>query len=262
MCELMSICSNMEINPEFSFKELKIRGGEKKGHKDGWGIGFYKNNKAEIIKDSSPAYNNPKAKEIEEGKIKLNSKIFISHIRYSTSGNPSYENTHPFTRKLFDKEWIFAHNGTLGNFGMKNGIFNEKLVNFKPEGQTDSEYAFCFLLDRIKEKCNENSTLEGLIKIIEDTANYIKSYGRFNFLLSDSVYLYCFGYDSLYFVKRKSGNFPVTLKDSDYSVNVSDMKKDGEKAIIVATKPLTKEENWKKINGLIVFKDGEEVKTG
>jgi glutamine amidotransferase len=96
-------------------------------------------------------------------------------------------------------------------------------------------------------------------RIIEECAEYILTFGNFNFIMSDGEHLFCFGDNSLYFVERKFGDNSITLSDSDYKINVSDMKKIGEKAIIVATKPLTKEENWKGISGLMVFKDGKEV---
>lgn len=237
----------MEVSPEFSFKEIKLRGGEKGPHKDGWGVGFYQDTSCNIIKEEKPAYNSYKAKDIEERKINLRSKIFISHIRQASSGRNSFFNTHPFKRTLLGKDWIFAHNGTVGHYNLKDGIFTEKLVHFQPEGQTDSEYAFCFVLDRVKEKCSESSGVSQISVTIEEAANCIKGHGNFNFLLSDSEYLYAFGDSSLYFTLRKHEHKILTLEDADYKIDVSDMKNPAEKAAIIATKRLTKEENWKKI---------------
>jgi len=255
MCELMAICSNMEVNPRFSFKEIKIRGGDKGAHRDGWGIGFYQEGAANIIKEALPAYKSQKARAIEDGTIKLNSKIFVTHIRWSSAGEVSPQNAHPFKRTLFNKDWIFAHNGTV------RGIFNEKLNHFKPVGETDSEYAFCFILDKLKEKCKENSSTADFRKVIEETANQIKELGKFNCILSDSEYVYAFGDNSLCFTIRTKVAKSLTLKDADYTINVSDMKRTGEKAVIIATMPLTTEEEWTKFKGLKIFKDGEEIHT-
>jgi len=40
-------------------------------------------------------------------------KWFISHIRYASAGKQVVGNTHPFKREIFDKSWVFAHNGHL-----------------------------------------------------------------------------------------------------------------------------------------------------
>lgn len=262
MCELLGICSNYEVSPNFSFKEIKIRGGKSRFHDDGWGIGFYINNTSKILKEPEPAYSSELAKEIEDGRKDLRSKIFIAHIRRGTSGSNTLENTHPFMNKLFGKEWIFAHNGIVGEFTAQDGIFTEPLINFKPKGQTDSEYAFCYILDQLKEKCGQNSTLEEIAKVIAEAANYVKKYGNFNFILSDSEYIFAFGDNSLFYIKREHAEGKtLCLDDADYSIEISDMKMEGEKAIIIATSPLTKTEKWSngRINGLEIFKDGEEV---
>ena len=253
MCQLMAICDNEETTPKFSFKELKIRGGGKGPHRDGWGIGFYEKKNATIYKEPEPAFASDLAKQIEDGKIQLKSKIFVAHIRWASSGIKSMGNTHPFKKELFGKEWIFAHNGTL------KGIFEKDIGNFKTEGQTDSERAFCYILNKLKNKCREDSSIKEISKIISETAEYISEMGNFNFIMSDSEHLFCFGHNSLHYTKRQFGNNAITLEDSDYQINVSDMKKIGEKAIIVATQPLTKEEKWEKITGLMVFKDGKKV---
>lgn len=104
-----------------------------------------------------------------------------------------------------------------------------------------------------------NSTIEDFALVIEREANRIKDYGHFNFLLSNLEYIFAFGDDSLYYTKREyASKGALTLEDTDYTINVSDMKSPGEKAIIVATKQLTREEKWRQITGLRVFRDGIE----
>ena len=53
---------------------------------------------------------------------------------------------------------------------------------------------------------------------------------------------------------------PVTLIDDQYSVNLEEIKAPEERAILIATKPLTVNEKWKKISGLRIFKEGRELK--
>jgi glutamine amidotransferase len=124
------------------------------------------------------------------------------------------------------------------------------LTTFKPEGKTDSEYAFCYLLEKIAHEP------ENLKEVLEIEAQKIRQYGKFNFLLSDGNTLFAYGDNRLYYVQRKAPFDTVTLIDDQYSVNLKEIKAPDERAIIIATKPLTVNEKWKKINGLKVFSGG------
>jgi glutamine amidotransferase len=62
----------------------------------------------------------------------------IAHIRQANRGIVALENTHPFTRELWGRNWTYAHNGQL-RYKSGDG-------NFHPVGETDSEKAFCWLL--------------------------------------------------------------------------------------------------------------------
>lgn len=254
MCELLGITSNYEVLPSFSFKEIKLRSMR---HRDGWGVGFYKNGLGQLIKEPFAAYRSEKAKSIENGNI-TGSGIFIIHIRYGTSGSNKLENTHPFMHELFGQTWIFAHNGVVGNYTTKSGIFKERLVDYKPVGQTDSEYAFCYILDKLKKECGKESELEEIVKSITSSAEHIKKYGSFNFLLSNGEYLFAFGDTSLHYLSRNYENNEIQLKDADYSINITTMKRPDEQAVIIATSPLTKNEKWNLLKGLKIFKDGKE----
>ncbi|MCX7698088.1 MAG: class II glutamine amidotransferase, partial [Candidatus Goldbacteria bacterium] len=75
----------------------------------------------------------------------------------------------------------------------------------------------------------------------------------------DGKYLYAYGDDSLFFVQRKSPFDKVVLSDLGYEVNLEEVKSPDEKAILIATEPITRNENWKRIKGLKIFADGEEI---
>ncbi len=251
MCELLAICSNISTSPVISFKKILMRSGE---NPDGWGIGFYVNGKAEIFKEPVPAYESDIARKIENGIIEVRSKLIIAHIRDASVGSRKMENTHPFLRQLFGREWIFAHNGTVGKRDPPRGIFLQRTGKFKAEGETDSERAFCYMMNKISEK----SQFSEIRDAVKESADYIKRFGRFNFILSDSKHLYCHGDDSLWFLKREFGAREVTLEDSDYRIRVSDARQKDEKAIIVATKPLSNGK-WVRIEGMKVFRSGAEL---
>jgi len=67
----------------------------------------------------------------------------IAHIRKATQGRVALENCHPFVRELWGHYWAFAHNGNLLDF-------NPKLhAAFRPVGDTDSERAFCWIMQEL-----------------------------------------------------------------------------------------------------------------
>ena len=58
----------------------------------------------------------------------------------ATQGAVALENCHPFVRELWGRYWVFAHNGNLENFHPRLH------AAFRPVGATDSERAFCWLM--------------------------------------------------------------------------------------------------------------------
>jgi len=250
MCELFGLSANKPVNVLFSWKGFYRRG---KFQPHGWGIAFYPDKSVVIFKEPLASIESKLAKFIRDYE-NIKSKIFISHIRYASSGSQEYQNTHPFSRKLNGCEWVFAHNGTLSE-NIKESL---PLKEIKPIGDTDSEYAFCLILERIK---NTNSE-EEIKDVIEKTAREISEYGGFNFLLSDGAKLFAFwsGHNSFYYLERKPPYIDKTIKleDEDFSIKLTEMKAPDEKALLIATKPLTNE-RWVKFEKrkLYEFVDGE-----
>ncbi|ENN96679.1 glutamine amidotransferase [Methanocaldococcus villosus KIN24-T80] len=250
MCELLGICFNKKVNVRLSLNSFKQRSDM---HPNGWGIAFYPDEFVRVIKEPIKMNDALLANCIRW--INIKSKIFIAHIRKASAGKVSYVNTHPFVRKLDDKEIVFAHNGTLYDY------WDLELDEFYPIGETDSEYAFCYLLSQIKNnKINYGEGFDALLDILYE----INSCGPFNCLFSDGEYLFAYkdyeGKRDLYFLKRTPPYKPIKLIDEDYTVNLGDIKNPKEEGFIIATNPLTNE-NWQHFkNGeLIVFKNWEMI---
>jgi len=240
MCQLLGVCSNKKVDIELSLREFRHRG---KRHSHGWGFGFYDEEKKEWIVIKKPR--SLSEENIEKEPFNSKSKIIIGHVRLASCGKIVHENTHPFKKE----EYIFAHNGTVSQI---INLPDFELKTIKPEGETDSEYAFCYILEKIKENSERD-----IKEILKEEAEKIKNFGRFNFLFSDGNILYAYGDDSLYFCKRKFPFGYVKLKDDQFKIDLGGIKAKDEKAIIVATEPLTENEKWIKISGLKIFKDGE-----
>ncbi len=241
MCQLLGISANKPVDIQFSLREFRHRG---KTNYHGWGFAFLEGDNWRIIKKPESLYE----ENIQEEKFRFKSKIIIGHVRHASCGNQIHENTHPFK---IDR-WVFAHNGTVSRIMNQPGF---DIGKWRPEGRTDSEYAFCYLLHKV-----EMNSFTNIGEVIGEEAEKIKKYGRFNFLLSDGEKLYAYGDDSLFYVKRKAPFRFATLKDDQYEVHLKEIKRPDERATIVATVPLTTNENWIRISGLEVFKDGEELK--
>lgn len=242
MCQLLGLSSNKEVDIQLSLREFRHRG---YSNHHGWGFAFYSNGEWKLIKEPRSLKN----EDIESESFKFKSKIIIGHVRLASCGSRIHLNTHPFQID----GWVFAHNGTVDQI-MKTSEF--ELRTIKPSGQTDSEYAFCYLLEKI----GNNSEIKKIIEILKREAQKIKQYGNFNFLLSNGEVLIAHGDNSLYFVQRKAPFQEVTLSDDNFTVNLAEIKAPDEKAILVATEPLTTNESWKKFSGIKVFMNGEEIK--
>lgn len=237
MCELLGLSSNTPADIRFSFSVLKERGGNTSDHSDGWGIGAYEGKGVRTFRDSKPCINSEIARFIEQFPIK--SKIIISHIRKANRGKVCIENTHPFVRELYGYDWVFAHNGQL------NGIKRQQLRFYRPVGTTDSEYAFCYLLDRIRDTFPERpKNPKKLWYFIEELAEEISQYGVFSFLLSDSRYLYAYSDNNLCWVTRKYPFKETQFLNTKKTIDLGQYMLKDDVITIVASSPLTKNEEW------------------
>ncbi|MGC9069531.1 MAG: class II glutamine amidotransferase [Thermoprotei archaeon] len=249
MCELFGLSSNKNVNVSFTWRGFLSRGNL---HRDGWGVAWYSNNILDLVKEPKPATQSPIAKLLING---IRGNIIISHVRTATKGIPCYVNTHPFVRKIGDQEWVFAHNGDVSSIIEEQKF---KLNNFLPLGDTDSEYAFCYIMERIQ---GLNNDIFKVSENIKKLADEIGNYGKFNFLLSNGKYFFAYTNrrDTLYYLIRHPPHKKVTrLVDEDFEVRLEEIKAPDEFVIIIATKPLTDEEwNPLYINNLYVFTNGK-----
>jgi predicted glutamine amidotransferase len=145
MCELFAMSSRVPASVNMTLEELSRHGGLTGPHRDGWGIAYYDEGEVRLIKEAAPAASSDVVQFIE--RHNLRSTIVVSHIRHATQGRVCLRNTQPFTRELGGRMHLFAHNGDFGDI-ISNPRF--ELGDFRPIGDTDSEYAFCVLMGRMK----------------------------------------------------------------------------------------------------------------
>jgi transglutaminase-like putative cysteine protease/predicted glutamine amidotransferase len=110
---------------------------------DGWGIGCYPDGEAAglVLKEASPSHGSIRSALVSAWE-RLESSIFVVHIRTAIWGAITEANTQPFLRAWGRRDWMIAHSGSLERR-------LEVPSRFEPVGSTDTEQIFCDLLARI-----------------------------------------------------------------------------------------------------------------
>ena len=243
MCQLLGMNCNAPTDVTFSFRGFAQRGGHTDQHTDGWGIAFFEGDASaggdkglRHFVDHQPACESPVADLISRYPIK--SRNVIAHIRKATQGRVALENCHPFVRELWGRYWVFAHNGDLKDFAPRlHG-------SFKPVGSTDSERAFCWIMQELaKSHAGVPSVLE-LTLTLRELAAQIAPHGTFNFLMSNGQALWAHASTSLYYVERRHPFTHATLNDEDLSIDFANHTSPTDRVAVVVTAPLTTNENW------------------
>ncbi|WP_066705076.1 class II glutamine amidotransferase [Curvibacter delicatus] len=250
MCQLLGMNCNVPTDVMFSFAGFAERGGRTDPHGDGWGIAFFEDKGLRHFVDHQSACASPVAELIRHYPIK--SRNVISHIRKATQGAVTLENCHPFVRELWGRYWVFAHNGDLKNFAPRlHGSFH-------PVGNTDSEQAFCWLLQELAKSHADVPSVAELTLTLRELAPQIAKHGTFNFLLSNGEALWAHASTQLWHVVRQHPFGSATLRDEDLSVNFAEHAAPGDRVAVVVTAPLTTDEVWTPFapGELRVFVDG------
>lgn len=254
MCELLGMSANVPTDICFSFSGLRARGGRTGPHKDGWGMAMYRDGDVWSIHDPRPSADSDMADVMSNTSLKCD--IVISHIRQANVGGVCLLNTHPFSRLQWDKTWSYAHNGQLEN------AESLAISHHHPLGRTDSERAFCWLLEQLQAQFdNIEPDLDTLSKALSALALQLKVKGVFNMMLSDGNRLYCFCSTKLHWITRRAPFKKATLSDEDIIVDFKEVTTDKDVVTVIATQPLTQDEHWQQMEEgeLCVFDGGEVV---
>ena len=113
-------------------------------HGHGWGVADYPDGLPIVERQTWAAY---RGEHFKKKAARVYARTVVAHVRRATVGEPSIENTHPFTHG----RWIFAHNGTVPNFERVRVPMLEATDNLhrnEIEGTTDSELVFRYILSQ------------------------------------------------------------------------------------------------------------------
>ncbi|WP_423897138.1 class II glutamine amidotransferase [Candidatus Pelagadaptatus aseana] len=241
MCELLGMSANVPTDICFSFAGLMQRGGGTGPHRDGWGIAFYEGKGARCFHDPNPSVDSKIANLIKDHPIK--SHVVISHIRQANVGDVCLENTHPFQRELWGLIWTYAHNGQLNA-----RLFDKPLRFYQPVGNTDSEYAFCWLLGELRAAFPVRpDDFTPVSEFIHARCEELRELGVFNMLLSESQHLMAYCSTKLAWITRRAPFGEASLSDCDITVDFVKETTPNDVVTVIATEPLTQDETWTRL---------------
>ena len=255
MCELLGLNFNEPVTCSFSFRLFRERG---ERNPDGWGIGKC-NDKTfdfDIIKEAKKSTSSKRFETLENDGS-FTSKMFIGHVRRTSGTSICVNNTHPFSHKFKKHDFILAHNGTLT---LKKDKIGPNSI-FMPKGNTDSELFMCTVLRDIKTEGLRFSDFEKIKKILHK----YNEFGDMCLLFSEGYHMFAyrdlFGNKDLFSVERRSPYGKVLLNGGNFQIDLNEEKSPSQRGFILATAPLTKNEDWKMFGKgeLKVFKNGEIV---
>ncbi len=241
MCELLALSANTPTDMTFSFRGLARRGGATGDHADGWGLASYSpaGQGVTIVREEGAAAFSSRAAATSNQTLKT--LCSIAHIRKATRGAVAIENCHPFHRRWHGQDWVFAHNGDL-----PHGTVPPPRL-FVPLGTTDSEEAFCWILEELDRTRTDPDDRGALFDELRRCAERLAEQGIFNGLLSNGQWLFAFGGTRLHWLTRRAPFGTATLADDDLTVDFSQVAGPLDVVTIVSTEPLTLDEPWMRL---------------
>ncbi len=191
MCELFAFSGEHPALLRYSLREFAQRGGG--GHNaDGWGLAHYIDGDVRLLKEAGAARDSACLEFI--GAHPLRSHLVLSHIRRATQGASAMRNCQPFVRELGGAMHVFAHNGHLDRSALHELAAPG---GFAPVGETDSELAFCVLLERLRPLWHGVTAppdLEARRSVVAGFAEQLRALGPANFLYTDGDALFAHGH--------------------------------------------------------------------
>ena len=175
-------------------------------------------------------------------------------------------------------------NGTNGNSSGNGNSLQEQQLPwvgqiqgervYNPVGDTDSEKLFCSVLNALRARFRTLPSLPMLHGYLKELLNEIVAYDEeqtiLNFIMGCGEHI-SFAYswpgqrpgstvwNALHYVVREPPFQQAALVDCDYQVDFAKLAGDGDRVAVIATKPLTLNENWVEFerNQLILFDEGK-----
>jgi glutamine amidotransferase len=125
-------------------------------------------------------------------------------------------------------------------------------------GNTDSELAFCWLMQELAKAHASVPSVQELSCTLRELLPQPAAHGTFNLLLSNGQALWAHASTHLHWLVRQHPFGAATLADDDLSVDFGALTAPQDRVAVVATEPVTADEPWQAMQRgeLRVFVDG------
>jgi predicted glutamine amidotransferase len=188
MCDLFALSA--ATNNYSAPKSLPIFAAKAARNMDGWGIGFFRKNRAHVEKSAARAYYEGRFHDSFQKLARVvSSRFIIAHVRLRTSGPIDECHAHPFVLQLRGQDWIFAHNGKAPAIVS----YQSKKVRLD-DAVSDSARTFEYLVDGITARYERSKDTLSLFTAVADTTRrLIEEYpGSYNYILTNGCVLFAF----------------------------------------------------------------------
>src|SRR6267143_959366 len=231
MPNLLALSFEGTLTPAFDLHCLELS----RAPPDGWGIACYPGGEpaALVMKEAAPSHGSIRSALVSAWE-RLESSIFLVHIRTATWGAITAPNTQPFQRAWGRRDWLIAHSGSLEHR-------LPQPTRFEPVGSTDSEQILCDLLGRAAEK-DYRSLADIPTPTLLSWFHDLNRHGSLTTALSDGLDL------AVYADRRGNGEAWVwellpphgqlAFGDDDLTVDLTRRGIHSRKGIIVSSNPL------------------------
>ncbi len=116
---------------------------------------------------------------------------------------------------------------------------------YKPIGTTDSEHAFCWILDQIRRRHPTPPKRDKAVsRLVRELCAKLNARGTFNMMLCDSRYLYCHCSTDLSWLTRRAPFGEAHLVDTELTVNFAKETTPRDIVTVIATRPFVALRIW------------------
>lgn len=252
-CSLVNAQNALQVQSDIDSRGVR--------NPDGWGIAHWGTSGIEVVQSTDPAFAD---KRFANAAYSITSDAVIAHVRAATVGRVAPENTHPFRYGA----WAFAHNGTISGFEhvrthMDIGPFGP------PQGATDSELAFRWLLNRMADydldPGRPAQSIEPILDLVGDAvlelvrvSLSIGTVGppKLNFILSDGDHMVASRWGNTLYWTFRRGVRDCAVCGTSHCPSADA----GYRAVAIASEPVTAED-WVEIPEATLLGVGPDART-
>lgn len=245
MSELLVLSFDSLASPAIQLKGIDPQNQQRQPY--GWGMAWYPSgdNAAMVIKDPTSVARNAMTQVLTEWR-RFSSCVFVAHI-IGAAKRRTQQDTHPFVRAYAGRSWIMTHNGDLTeDYASALDLGVGPL--FTPLGRSDSEHAFCWLLQRIH-SVGARSLKEVGFEQLHQWCARINTLGTANLVISDGldtvVYRDAGGFNSLHWTRRTPPHAPKPLGSRLVSLLLDEPPYESRTSVVFSTERLSEDESWR-----------------